>query len=514
MARNKSVWWHVRSSLKLISTYRLFGPLAITVFPLSLSIFAGCFNGAVNWQDIQDEGPQLQLLGELNDANFTASAGQVISPAPQVEAFNPTSNSLIANQSFEVNLYAFNDASCSPAAGTTGTLLATTNTVNGIATFSNLKIDTAQVYYLQAAAVGLADSPCSPGIMITNYTAPTGLSPLKLIAHPTRKWLYAVNSTGKSISQYAVSSTTGGLAPLPVPTVATSFSPINLAIEPTTGKWAYVSEVNTGATSDSIWQYSIDPSSGLLSGGTQYNESLGLITAIQTDSYQHLFVVAGGNIYLLNIGVKGTLSDPFLIASTSYSEVSKLAVVPTSGTTFQSSIYVGSGHSSTLSSLVFSASPSPLATATATPIALTAPVIPLANSAGNILYVTSAGNTGKIYAYPINSEGVLNLTNVSNVALSAEPVDMIIDVTGKWLYVLDSQADKIIGLSIGANGSLVNIGSSGTTASVSTGGSSPVSITSVGGYVYVLDSSNNNIRTFKINTASGVSGGMGSLTAL
>ena len=98
---------------------------------------------------------------------------------------------------------------------------------------------------------------------------PAGISPSSVAVDPTGNFAYVGNNGTNTISIYKIDATTGALTSLA--TVEAGNGPISISID-ASGKFAYVTNKGLGGVADvegvsvnSVWIYSINPDSGILS---------------------------------------------------------------------------------------------------------------------------------------------------------------------------------------------------------------------------------------------------------
>jgi 6-phosphogluconolactonase len=108
-------------------------------------------------------------------------------------------------------------------------------------------------------------SPTTPAEVSTLAEVSTGneSSPLAVTVDPSGRFAYAVNQDDATVSTFTIDSETGVLTPTTPATVYTGPDPYGIAVDPSS-KFAYV-VVNFGSpTTYGIFQYTIDPATGVL----------------------------------------------------------------------------------------------------------------------------------------------------------------------------------------------------------------------------------------------------------
>jgi len=138
---------------------------------------------------------------------------------------------------------------------------------------------------------------------------PAGTGPTWISFTPDGKFAYVANTGEDTISAYSVSS--GALAPLSTPTFATNEHPEDLTID-VSGTHLYAPVAN-GSTPGAVDWFTIDPTTGLLTGGK----------AVPADT-----VAAGVTPFFLDIAPNGKFA---YVSSKGGAEVFEYSIDPTSG---------------------------------------------------------------------------------------------------------------------------------------------------------------------------------------
>jgi 6-phosphogluconolactonase (cycloisomerase 2 family) len=82
------------------------------------------------------------------------------------------------------------------------------------------------------------------------------------------------------------------------------------------------------------------------------------------------------------------------------------------------------------------------------------------DSTGSYLYIARSGDSSGVAVYKIDSGGVLNQITGSPFAAGAQPFFVILDTTGKYLYVANRSESTISGYSIGTGSALTALSGS------------------------------------------------------
>ena len=265
----------------------------------------------------------------------------------------------------------------------------------------------------------------------TPATVPTGWFPQEIAIDPLGRFVYTANSDDATVSMFTVNQTSGVLTPTKPASVSTLVSgellsqPSFLTVDPT-GKFLYV----TASLSDgaAVFMYSINQTTGLLTPTSPATVSTGGIPFRVTvaPSAKFAYVVnnlSGGTTtdgvwqYTLN-STTGALAQNTPAAVPAGNAPTDIAVDPTS-----KYAYVVNRLDNTLSMFLIDPNTgnlTPNAT-TANPSATiptgTQPFRITFDPSGKFLYVTNQDSPASIYT--VNSDGTLTNTGVTGVAVGA-----------------------------------------------------------------------------------------------
>jgi 6-phosphogluconolactonase len=127
------------------------------------------------------------------------------------------------------------------------------------------------------------------------------------------------------------------------------------------------------------------------------------------------------------------------------------------------------------------------------------PVALLVNSASSLLFAANQGSDN-ISVFSIQPDGSLTSASGSPFPTLAEPVALAVSPNGKYLYVTNSISGTVSVYSVGSSGSLTPLPNSpftGQNASLPNG----IAVSSDGKFVYVANFGSNNISVFTACTA-------------
>ena len=237
-----------------------------------------------------------------------------------------------------------------------------------------------------------------------------------LAIDPQDKFLYATDLGAATITGFTINSSTGALNPLGV--FNTGFAPGRMAIDPA-DKFLEVADVGPGL--GGISSFALDPSTGMLTPGVS-----GALTFVTSAGGADIALHPSGNFLYLAGG--DTASNSGVMEFT----VDRTTGFPTP---------IGSGPTSTG----------------------LAPEVMAEDPKGKFLYVTNGGD-GTISGFSIDgSTGALHALPKSpyTLGLSAPPVrgkillNVVIDPTGQFLYLTDSEDKNISIFGVSSTGDLV-----------------------------------------------------------
>ena len=113
-------------------------------------------------------------------------------------------------------------------------------------------------------------TPTTPASVSTMIAGELLSDPNFLTVDPTGRFLYVTVSlsNGSAVFMFTINQTTGLLTPTSPATVLTGGIPFQVVVAPS-GKFAYVvNNLSGGATTDGVWQYTINSTTGVLTQNT------------------------------------------------------------------------------------------------------------------------------------------------------------------------------------------------------------------------------------------------------
>ena len=314
-------------------------------------------------------------------------------------------------------------------------------------------------------------------------------------------YAYATNFDADTVSQYVLGSN-GSLTPLSVPAVAAGHQPFSISVEPT-GEYVYVSNF----TSSSISQYRIGADgtlspigSGTVDSGIQPNA----VTIDHADRFAYVANLGESTLSQYKIGLDGALIPLSSPKVASGPNPAAITVDPTNhfayAANFASAQLAPPPGPSTISQYSIGADGS-LSPMSAPTIACgSGPNSLMVDPSGKYLYVANLGD-GNVGQYTINTDGSLAPmtppTVMSSAGAGAKPFSLAIDPTGSFVYVANQAADKISQYRIGTNGGLVPL----TIPDVAAGaGVSGLTIEPTGKSLYATNRGAATVSQFSIGT--------------
>jgi 6-phosphogluconolactonase (cycloisomerase 2 family) len=295
------------------------------------------------------------------------------------------------------------------------------------------------------------------GILTALIGSPLAAGPAvqAVAVHPSKKFLYAANSSEADISRFTIS--TAGVLTEQTPRMSVGVgvtTPSFLAIDPA-GSFLYVG--NTGANNPSVSVFSIDSTSGSLSAVPGSPFSIGISPLNMKLSPN------GNNLYITGAGSPGFI-EVWGIASGILSPVPVQVIQPGTnpyGLTIDPSgsfLYTANFGDNSISEYTVSSADGSLTELSGSPISETfsSPLALLVDSSGKFLFVANQGSSN-LGAYAIGSDGSLTVLTNSPFAAAAQPSFIAQDPSGKYLFVGNQSSPVIQSFSLDSTGTLTSI---------------------------------------------------------
>jgi 6-phosphogluconolactonase len=295
------------------------------------------------------------------------------------------------------------------------------------------------------------------GILTVLLNSPfaAGKAPEAVLLHPSGKYLYVANSGEDDISLFSIAPSTGILTELSR-TSTGGLTPLYMALDPT-GGFLYVVNVLSAPSSDlSVFQVASD---GTLTP-TNAPYSLGVTATSMALAPSGNFIFIGSvlgqvAVYPLSGGVPGA---PVGAYTTSVGTIPTALVVDSKG----ANLYATNGNGGDSISQ-FSIEPSGVLMQVAgspvgEPSGVTSPVSLIIDPSGKYLYVANQG-TNNLGAYSIGSDGGLTILTLSPFSTVKQPTSLAADPNGKYLLVGGQSGSLEVFLLNSGNGTLGEVAS-------------------------------------------------------
>jgi 6-phosphogluconolactonase (cycloisomerase 2 family) len=280
------------------------------------------------------------------------------------------------------------------------------------------------------------------------FTTGSSSAPQVLAIHPSKKFLYVVNSQEGDISLFTIAST-GALTEVTPRTKTLGTTPTLLTIDPS-GGFLYTAE---GSGDVSI--FSIDSGSGALTPVLGSPFPVGIIPISMKLSGNFLFLGGQGSpaglieVFSVNAGALSPVgafstdgANPYGLAIDS---AGAHLYAANFGSDSIAEFTIGSnGALTTVDVSEFGAT-------------LSAPFAMLVDPSGKFLYVANDASSGTLVTYAIASDGSLTVITGSPFGTGSQPNSLAADPSGKYLLVGNQSGASIQVFSMKSDGTLSNV---------------------------------------------------------
>ena len=325
----------------------------------------------------------------------------------------------------------------------------------------------------------------------------TGTGPMDVLITPSGKFLYVVNNTGNSVSAYSVAS--GVLTSITGPTTTLN-SPEFSAIDPS-GTYLFV----PNSANNSVIPFTIGSAGGLTAGTAFTVTGATFLNAAAVDPTSKFLYVedspsGNGKLFALSIGAGGALTatinsgNPYPLGDSpmgvAVDPTGKIVAVANSLDNTLSVFTAASSGALTPDSLVQTgASPEfpVFARGTAEATSSVAAIV-AANSTAGTLSAFTQGSTGALSA--VNTTPFVSLAGNSQIAVSQSSV-----------FTSSASAKELGGYTVNPASSTATFAQIAVPIST-TGAAGGVTTDATGNFAYVVDSTNNVVRSFNSNLSS------------
>ncbi|HLV87243.1 MAG TPA: beta-propeller fold lactonase family protein [Candidatus Sulfotelmatobacter sp.] len=297
------------------------------------------------------------------------------------------------------------------------------------------------------------------GVLTILSTSPITAGPAvqSIVVTPNKQFLYAANSGANNVSRFAIDGAGSLTEMTPRTTVGTA---PNLVVMDSAGQFLYVAN----AGSNDIWVFQIDSSSGNLTQvGSAFQIGISPLNMKLSPSGTVLYVtgaaqLAGQPGYLETLSVNTSATPPLSLIQVTQPGSSPygLAINP-AGT----SLYTANFGDNTISEFTIN-SDGTLTQLTGSPIGetYTGPVSLLIDKSGKYLYVANQQSSGNLAGYAIGGDGGLTLLTNSPFATGAQPSFIASDPGGGFLFVGNQSSPVVQSFRLDASsGTLTSVAS-------------------------------------------------------
>lgn len=336
-----------------------------------------------------------------------------------------------------------------------------------------------------------------------------------------KQFAYVTGPGTNEVFQFKIHSN-GSLTPLNPGNVASGSNPSAVTIRPA-GDFAYI----TNSAGNNVTLLAVNKGNGQLTVPVStspipqptppniFNTGTGPIAVVADPAAPFLYVLnAGSN------DISGFVIDPAtgnLQAKAPICSVTNGAPPPTCQVANTLPLTITPGIAITpKGSLLFVANPALASisvftigsngdlSAAGSPVSLgVAPAGLVVDPSGRFLYVADKVNN-RVLGFSIQNSGTLTAISGSPFAAGVQPVSVVTDARGTFLYAANQGSNDVSAFLIDSNsGALAAIGGS----PFATGGRGPTFVTATGSLVYVTEQTTNDVAAFSI-------GGNGALTAV
>jgi 6-phosphogluconolactonase (cycloisomerase 2 family) len=347
----------------------------------------------------------------------------------------------------------------------------------------------------------------SNSVIFTTTTG--GVDPQSIAVDPAGKFAYVTNAGCDDgfvgyVSMYTINPTTGALASIGPPVSSQDASGNSVTVDPS-GKFVYVANLGDDFSTDgSVISYAINATTGALtSTGDISGNCPGLCVplSVAVDPSGKFAYVPNGDgenptnvaMYTIN-ATTGVLTS---VGQTSVEDFAASVAVDPSGKFAYVATQSGTpGSAGSVSMFTINATTGALASI-GTIAAGTNPVSVIVDPLGKFVYMANSGS-GDVSMYTINATTGA-LTSIGTVAAGTGPVSMAVDPSGKFVYVVNFNSNDVSMYTINATtGALTSIGTITTAQSPTS-----IAVHPSGKFAYVTNSDENEVSMYSIDATTG-----------
>jgi 6-phosphogluconolactonase (cycloisomerase 2 family) len=358
------------------------------------------------------------------------------------------------------------------------------------------------------AAVTVLNPPPGGGSSnsVTFATTPGGVDPQSVAVDPTGKFAYVATTgcgAGGYVSMYTINPATGALTFIGPPVPTDDEGTDSVTVDPF-GKFAYVASSGLFDTDGSVDVYTIDATTGALTYTGAVNGDgpdfccFNSVAVHPSGKFAYVVDGIGGSdsvsMYSIN-ATTGALTSIGQIGAGTFPV--SVAVDPSGKFAYVADASDAPGSAGNVSMYTIDATTGALASI-GTIAAGTDPVSVVVDPSGKFAYLTDS-DSNAVWMYTINATTGA-LASIGTIAAGTDPVSLAVDPSGKFAYVTNYNSNDVSMYSIdGATGALTPIGTIAT-------GPYPTSIAvhPSGKFAYVTNSGSDGVSMYSIDTTTGV----------
>ena len=443
--------------------------------------------------------------GTSNAVNFTITSAA--NPVPTINALSPSA-AAVGGPAFTLGVSGLNFLATSivqwNGSDRPTTVVDSSTVMAQIPTSDLAAIGTGVVTVFNPAPGGGSSNSLTLTIAATG-----GVSPHSIAVDPTGNFAYVANSGSNNISMYTINTTTGVLTLIGM--IAAGIGPASVAVD-RSAKFVYVAnESNFDDLVGNVSMYTIESSTGTLTSiGSPVAADFGA-HSVAIDPLSKFVYVANDGIFEETGGSLSTYiandTTGVLMTTATINGVCPGLCAPYSVIVDPSGkfVYVANegGFAPTGVSMFTIDATTGALTSIGTVGAGGRAVSVAVDPTGKFVYVTNISNgfpgeNNIVSMFTIDATTGA-LTSIGTIAAGTYPVSVVVDPTGKFAYVANSNSNDVSMYTI--NGTTGALTSTGTIAA----GSAPTSIAihPSGKFAYVTNSGSNNVSMYSIDGATG-----------
>jgi 6-phosphogluconolactonase (cycloisomerase 2 family) len=334
-----------------------------------------------------------------------------------------------------------------------------------------------------SGSVGLATALALGTTEIGASSGSVSASPVQMTVTATI-YAYATNYDDNTVSQYVLGSA-GSLTPLSAPAVPAGQHPFSISVEPT-GEYVYVS--NWGSSSVSQYRIGSDGTLSVIGSDIPSGASPNAVTIDHADRFAYVANLGDNTVSQYKIGLDGVLIPLPTPKVASGAAPAALVVDPTNRFAYEADLgansYIPPPGPSTISQYSIGADGSLTPMSVPTVVTGNGPNALVIDPTGKYLYVANLGDN-TIGQYTITTGGSLTPMTAATVPSGTKPVGITVDPSGHFVYVANAVDGTISQYAIDPlSGGLAAMTPAAVPAGGGTSAVSGVTVDPTGKYLY------------------------------